>query len=1519
MRRCGASMRAAANLSRGDMADPVPAADASLQPPSLYPSPPAEETSGVDLRSLMAVPLPPSAAPGTGNPFAAIDAQDGFRPAPPAKNPFAAMDAEESFAPAPATSAVGAAIHHAGTSVLPTLGALPAIGRGAAIGAEIGAFGGPFDWITVPAGTISGAVAGGMIAGGAIDWLQQKALAALPDTWQQALGIDQHQRELEEQRNPYASFVGELAPQVIAFRPGGWATAALPETASAWQRVMGHPASAHLLGGVLQGGLELGHQYVAGQSPDWSKVAIATGFGVVFNEPTRIGERLIGAGRPPTSAAVAASAPSAAEPAPVPPAPTPLADLLALRPDTDAGRIAQYNALDRHLAALIAEGAAADHPDRQAIEARLRELQPEVERLPAAVTGRDFTAEILARDRRGRPFPPPPETAPAAEEPPPAPAVEGPPVTAADWRATIMERDRRGRPFPPPPATVREEPTVAEAGDVGVMGMGDTEQTFLGSLAKSPAATAAAREARRLELSIIGPDVNEHVYDAAKRGNPELFERYEELLRQHDELHLWINEQNNPPDHLIAEAEDRRDDLQAQYEDHLAGRGGYTGGPEARRLRAQIRDAQREVDRLQERRRAYAEGRAEQTPELVQARQHLLDTQYALHDMRDEVRAALRNVAEAKGLPLEYHEPPTYSEPSAEAVRPAAVQEELPGILTETAAAGDRQAAGGPARAEQPPVPAAVSTVTAAPSAPAPARSIEDQRDFIRNDVARQLIRAGRPKEEAEAAGALIAARYETRAARLGGRAGTAEELYRSEGAEILGPGMKPKQPVAPLELLARQLLQRQRPTEPPEIRDIPGIHIGPDFLSPNELFQIKAYHGSPHDFDRFDLSKIGTGEGGQTFGHGLYFAESPEVAASYRNILSRRPDLNGPAETNAYNTLRRLAGDRQAAIDELEATAARWDNNPAGKDVAAVWRQAADLLRKGWEPPSSGRIYQVSIKADPEHFLDWDRPLGEQSEHVRNALQGLERNIKNDWFWKITTNDLQAIRRQMYRKAKTGQDILRALARGTSEADASRILREAGIPGIRYLDEGSRSAGEGTRNYVVFDDSLIEITHKDGTPVAGKDREDIVNELKQGESELMTDRAAPAAELQQPVGYHGTTHDVTDVDLEKGGSRGGIISDKGVAYFFPEKARAAHYGRNIIAKEISFDNAMTFDATALANDPAFIEEMREAFWKQATRTEELRARAETPAGQASIERQWQSLLDRMSPTHEMSSRNNLGQVRYNFAITSAILKRAREAGADVAIIKNMAEGHGPAADQILVLNRRAFGEKPEELAQPARGGIVLNPAREPGRDFLGVSDIKPILRLTKDANASTFIHESGHQFLAELLRDAEHEAAPAQLKADARTALAWLGAENAGNLQRKHHEQFARGFEQYLREGTAPSAGLARVFAQFRQWLLAIYETLKGLGKPISEDIRGVFDRLLAEEPQRPVNASEPAPAPARSIEDQRDFIRNDVARQLIRAGRPKEEADAIGALLAARYEFRANLFKGALGTPEE
>ena len=143
------------------------------------------------------------------------------------------------------------------------------------------------------------------------------------------------------------------------------------------------------------------------------------------------------------------------------------------------------------------------------------------------------------------------------------------------------------------------------------------------------------------------------------------------------------------------------------------------------------------------------------------------------------------------------------------------------------------------------------------------------------------------------------------------------------------------------------------------------------------------------------------------------------------------------------------------------------------------------------------------------------------------------------------------------------------------------------------------------------------------------------------------------------------------------------------------------------------------------------------------------------------------------------------------------------------------------------------------ELSQTQRGKIRFP---EAGR---------AVITLARDADASTFLHETGHAWLEELLRDAQHELAPAGLRNDAATVRKWLGAADGAPLTTRQHERFARGFEQYMMEGHAPSRALAEVFAKFKAWLTGIYQTLTRLGKPITPDIRDVFDRLLAHQPE--------------------------------------------------------------------
>lgn len=158
----------------------------------------------------------------------------------------------------------------------------------------------------------------------------------------------------------------------------------------------------------------------------------------------------------------------------------------------------------------------------------------------------------------------------------------------------------------------------------------------------------------------------------------------------------------------------------------------------------------------------------------------------------------------------------------------------------------------------------------------------------------------------------------------------------------------------------------------------------------------------------------------------------------------------------------------------------------------------------------------------------------------------------------------------------------------------------------------------------------------------------------------------------------------------------------------------------------------------------------------------------------------------------------------------------------------------------------RELKQTARELQQKARGKIRL-----------ATDKAKAVITLFDQANASTLIHETGHHWLDELVKDAEHNMAPVQLKADVEVVRKWLGNDGK-EITGRQHEKFARGFERFLMEGVAPSRALDRVFSKFKEWLTSLYSTVDKLKSPINDDIRHVFDRLLSANPEKTVIAPE-------------------------------------------------------------
>jgi len=129
-------------------------------------------------------------------------------------------------------------------------------------------------------------------------------------------------------------------------------------------------------------------------------------------------------------------------------------------------------------------------------------------------------------------------------------------------------------------------------------------------------------------------------------------------------------------------------------------------------------------------------------------------------------------------------------------------------------------------------------------------------------------------------------------------------------------------------------------------------------------------------------------------------------------------------------------------------------------------------------------------------------------------------------------------------------------------------------------------------------------------------------------------------------------------------------------------------------------------------------------------------------------------------------------------------------------------------------------------------------------------------ISLLKDADLTTFLHETGHFFLETEAALASDPRATPEMRDDFTKVLNWFGVKdltewNALSFEQKrsHHEKFARGFEAYLFEGKAPSNDLRSIFASFKTWLLHVYRTITNLNVELTDEVRGVFDRMLASE----------------------------------------------------------------------
>jgi hypothetical protein len=367
-------------------------------------------------------------------------------------------------------------------------------------------------------------------------------------------------------------------------------------------------------------------------------------------------------------------------------------------------------------------------------------------------------------------------------------------------------------------------------------------------------------------------------------------------------------------------------------------------------------------------------------------------------------------------------------------------------------------------------VPAGVATMGALPFGVKRAANIGDE-------VSKALTYLPRSK-----AGADVLEALEKPMAAMGAPGSAAgEEVMRRTGSPLLATATE--MVVQPLNLLAAPMVGRgavRGARAAGRAAQAAGRELGPKAAEMAESYmrrsgmmpEITTYHGSPHVFapeegaplGRFRSEKIGTGEGAQAYGHGSYLAEEPAVATRYAEQLGQAQSVLDAAPRSEFQRqvqekLRRGVEESRGAgagvptIDDL----LDWVSNVEGPHYNSSM-DAARTAVKRLAAQIPGSLYTVDIPDNMiGRMLDWDKPLSQQGQIGRSIIEAL------------SAEELlpKATRRNEGRL--TGRDAYEVFSDFLSPAGASREFQGFGIPGIKFLDEGGRAAGKGTRNFVVF------------------------------------------------------------------------------------------------------------------------------------------------------------------------------------------------------------------------------------------------------------------------------------------------------------------------------------------------------------------------------------------------------------------------------------------------------------------
>ena len=253
------------------------------------------------------------------------------------------------------------------------------------------------------------------------------------------------------------------------------------------------------------------------------------------------------------------------------------------------------------------------------------------------------------------------------------------------------------------------------------------------------------------------------------------------------------------------------------------------------------------------------------------------------------------------------------------------------------------------------------------------------------------------------------------------------------------------------------------------------------EIKNPKMYFQ-SAYHGSPHKFDEFSLDAIGTGEGNQVHGWGLYFAGNKDVSEGYRKNLTNddfdnekyfydNQEITDRKQKAILATIVENGKDKVVSVREKSLAKYKYSNEEyQQKKEELSWIKSLDE-NKIKKKTDKGQLFEVDIP-DEDVLLDEDKQLNEQPEKVKKMIFDYMKDNQDDFILPKDHNSLPQMRgHHFYRNVALIERKKGAIGNGDKEASLS--LNKYGIKGITY--DGQQDG----RCYVVFDDKAVQVLKK--------------------------------------------------------------------------------------------------------------------------------------------------------------------------------------------------------------------------------------------------------------------------------------------------------------------------------------------------------------------------------------------------------------------------------------------------------